>query len=81
MTLDLRIFDKVDRLFAELHSASGEARAGPVENTILESERGADRARSIRYRERLALDVEVRRNVATVDTQELTATDIVLSGR
>lgn len=81
MTLDLRIVDEVDWRLAELSSASGKAWAGPIKNTVPESKRGADRAWSVHDRERLALNIEIRRDIAAIDTQELTTTDIVLPSR
>ena len=79
LTQHLRIVDKIHRRFAESGSAACEARARPVENTVLECERGADGAWSVIDGERLALDVEVGRHVAAVDAQKLATADIVLA--
>ena len=79
LTEHLRIVDEGDRRFAESGFAGCEAWAGPVEYATLECERGADGARGVLDGERLALDVEVSRHVAVVDTQQLAAANIVLA--
>ena len=79
LTQHLRIVDQSDRRFAESGSAACEARAGPVEDAVLECESSADGARRVLDGERLALHVEVGRNVAAVNAQKLAATDVVLA--
>ena len=79
LTQHLRIVDETDRRFAESGSAACEARAGPVENTILECESSANGAGRVLDGEYLALDVEVGRDVAAVDAQKLATADIVLA--
>lgn len=79
LTQHLRIIDESDRRFAKSGSAACEARAGPVENAVLECERSADGARRVLDGERLALNIEVGRDVAAVDAQKLATADIVLA--
>lgn len=79
LTQHLRIVDESDRRFAESGSAACEARAGPVENAVLECECSADGAWGLLDGKHLALDVEVGRDVAAVDAQKLATTDIVLA--
>lgn len=79
LTQHLRIVDKTDRGFAESGSAACEARASPVENAVLECECCADRARRDLEGERLALNIEVGRDVAAVDAHKLATADIVLA--
>lgn len=79
LTQHLRIVNERHRRFAESGPAACEARAGPVENAVPERECSADGARRVLDGERLALDVEVGRNVAAVDAQKLATADIVLA--
>ena len=79
LTQHLRIVDETDRRFAESGSATCESWAGPIENAVLECECSADGAGRVLDGEYLALDIEVGRDVATVDAQKLATADVVLA--
>jgi len=79
LTQYLRIVHEVDRRFAEPGSAACEAWTCPIENAVFERERGTDGARSCLDGEELAVNVEVRGHVATIDAQKLATANVILA--